>query len=255
MNLHFSKYHGTGNDFILIDNRTNIFPKESAIIQHLCNSKFGIGSDGLILIEEHPTLDYRMIFFNPDGSESFCGNGSRCGFVFAQTLNIATEKGTFEAVDGFHKAEQLGENVQISVLDVDAIQNRGKDYFLIVGSPHHVKIVEDLDKIDVVSMGRAIRYSKPYADKKGTNVNFAQLFPDQVLVRTYERGVENETLSCGTGVTAVALVAGQLGYNAPIQIKSAGGKLRVEFTQNEWGFQNIWLIGPVEFVFSGTVKV
>lgn len=255
MQLHFSKYHGTGNDFILIDNRKNDFPKTTTIIRHLCDRKSGIGSDGLILIEEHSTLDYRMVFFNPSGSESFCGNGSRCGFTFARTLGIANKKASFEANDGIHQADQLEENVRISLLDVDAFKEDGEGFHLQTGSPHYVKIVKDVKKMDVVSAGCEIRYSETYSSQKGTNVNFAQLLQGRVLVRTYERGVEDETLSCGTGVVAVALIVSQMGYDSPVNIETLGGNLRVEFTQTESGFQNIWLTGPVEFVFSGTVEV
>ena len=255
MQLHFSKYHGTGNDFILIDNRKDDFPKTTTIIRHLCDRKFGIGSDGLILIEKHATLDYRMVFYNPDGSESLCGNGSRCGFTFAQTLGMANSKASFETTDGIHHAEQLGENVRISLLDIESLKEDGKGFYLHTGSPHYVEIVDDLDKVEVIEEGRRIRYSETYSSQNGTNVNFAQLLQDRVLVRTYERGVEDETLSCGTGVTAVALVVSQIGLDSPIDIETSGGNLRVEFAKIDDGFQDIWLSGPVKFVFKGTIDI
>ncbi|MCP4460641.1 MAG: diaminopimelate epimerase [Cytophagales bacterium] len=255
MQLHFSKYHGTGNDFILIDNRADDFPKSMSLIQHFCDRNFGVGSDGLVLIENHPTLDYRMVFFNPDGSESLCGNGSRCGFVFAQSLGMVNKKASFETTDGIHKAEQYDSNVRISLFDVENIKQAGEAFFLNTGSPHYVRIVSDLTETIVIEVGREIRYSEAYSSQNGTNVNFAQLLQDRVLVRTYERGVEDETLSCGTGVTAVALVAGQLGYDSPVEIETLGGNLRVEFTRTVTGFQDIWLTGPVKFVFEGTIDI
>jgi len=255
MQIHFSKYHGTGNDFILIDNRKGNFPKKPPIIQQLCDRNFGIGSDGLILIEDHPSLDYRMIFFNPDGSESLCGNGSRCGFEFAKSLGMVKEIATLETTDGVHQARLFDGLIGISLHDVSTVEKNGDDFYLDTGSPHYVSIVEDIDKVDVIKLGQEIRYSKSYSSQNGTNVNFAQLLQDRVLVRTYERGVENETLSCGTGVTAVALVAAQLGHQSPLSIETSGGNLRVEFMKTEAGFENIWLTGPVKFVFKGAVEL
>ncbi len=255
MQIHFSKYQGTGNDFILVDNREDIFPKRSELITRLCDRKFGIGSDGLILIEKHDNLDYRMIFFNPDGSESLCGNGSRCGFEFAKSLGIVGDKATFQTTDGDHQVKQSGQEISISLFDVASIERIEMDFYLNTGSPHLVRIVADSESTNVLEEGRSIRYSERYSSQNGTNVNFAQLLQDRVLVRTYERGVEDETLSCGTGVTAVALVAGQLGRSSPVEIETSGGNLHVDFKQTEAGFQDIWLTGPVEFVFNGTVDI
>ena len=255
MELSFSKYQGTGNDFILVDNRENIFPLEKAQIERLCDRKFGIGADGVMLIENHPDLDYRMFFFNPDGSESLCGNGSRCAFEFARSLGIVESEATFETTDGIHKAKLSENNVSISLFDVPSVEHVNNDFYIDTGSPHYVRIVDDLDTVDVVEEGREIRYSENYSGQNGTNVNFAQHLQDRVIVRTYERGVEDETLSCGTGVTAVALVAGQLGYDSPVEIETLGGKLRVEFKRADTGFQDIWLTGPVKFVFEGTIDI
>ena len=254
MQLHFSKYQGTGNDFILIDNRQDVFPKGKAIEAGLCHRKFGIGSDGVILIENHAEFDYKMIFYNPDGSESLCGNGSRCAFEFARSLGMVNDEAVFEATDGIHRAKQMGSEIGVSLFDVKKIEPGGTDFYVNTGSPHHVRIVDEVDKVDVFTQGREIRYSETYSSQNGTNVNFAQHLRDRVCVRTYERGVEDETLSCGTGVTAVALVVAELGEASPVAIETLGGKLRVSFTRTDTGFQDIWLIGPVEFVFKGTIE-
>ena len=255
MELQFSKYQGTGNDFIIVDNRTSSFPKGVALVQKLCDRRFGIGSDGLILIENHDTLDYRMVFYNPDGSESLCGNGSRCGFAFARALGMVDEKATFETTDGVHQAIVSDGIVSFSLFDNSNLTKNGSDYYVNTGSPHFVKIVKEIDAVDVVSEGSTIRYSDAFVGQNGTNVNFAQVLQDRVLVRTYERGVENETLSCGTGVTAVGLVASHLGFNSPVTIETRGGLLTVSFEKEGNSFTNIWLTGPATFVFKGTVEI
>ena len=256
MKLQFSKYQGTGNDFILIDNRNGSFPASIPLIQKLCDRRFGIGADGIILIENHSELDYRMIYFNSDGTQSLCGNGSRCGFAFAKSLGMVADSAKFETTDGVHDIKEVNGTIHFNLLDIEnVISEVGEDRFLNAGSPHYIRFVNDVDEIDVFVEGKEIRNLSAYSSQNGTNVNFAQLLQDRVLVRTYERGVEDETLSCGTGVTAVALVAAQLGYNSPVNVETSGGNLRVEFMQTESGFQNIWLTGPVEFVFTGTVEM
>jgi diaminopimelate epimerase len=255
MQLHFYKYQGTGNDFIVIDNRALHFPKDTATIERLCDRKFGIGSDGLILIENHPTLDYRMVFYNPDGSESLCGNGSRCGFAFARKLGMVRDTATFETTDGVHQAKLSGDEISFSLFDNKGIDAFGADYYVHTGSPHYVKLVDHLDAVDLRTEGRMIRYSEQFIGQNGTNVNFAQLLPDRVRVRTYERGVEDETLSCGTGVTAVGLVASGLGFNSPVTIETKGGNLTVSFQKNGVSFTDIWLTGPVALVFEGTIEI
>ncbi len=255
MKINFSKYQGTGNDFILIDNRNDIFSKDTKHIQFLCDRKFGIGSDGLILIENHQELDYKMVFYNPDGSESLCGNGSRCGFQFARSLGIVEDKATFETTDGVHSAIIKGEAISFSLFDVDHLTKVQSDFYVNTGSPHYVKMVDDIEAVDVMAEGREIRYSEAYLGQNGTNVNFAQLLHDRVAVRTYERGVENETLSCGTGVTAVGLVAAQLNYPSPVVIETRGGTLKVDYEKTAKGFKNIWLTGAATFVFSGSIEL
>ncbi len=255
MKINFSKYQGTGNDFILIDNRKDVFSKNAKAIQRLCDRNFGIGSDGLILIENHPDLDYKMVFYNPDGSESLCGNGSRCGFQFARELGMVDAEATFETTNGIHSAFVKEDQISFSLFDVDHIAKVNDDFYTNTGSPHYVKIVKDIDSVEILEEGRKIRHSEAYLRQNGTNVNFAQLLHDRVAVRTYERGVENETLSCGTGVTAVGLVAARLGYESPVTVETRGGSLLVTYEKTEEGFRNIWLTGPATFVFSGSIEL
>lgn len=257
MVLNFSKYQGTGNDFILIDNRNEIFPTEHELITKLCDRRFGIGADGLILIENHPdSMDYRMIYYNSDGTQSLCGNGSRCGFAFAKSLGIVTNEARFEASDGIHDIKEEHGTIHFGFPPIEnKIHNEGDDKFLNTGSPHHIRFVDDVDEIDVFTEGKKIRNLSVYSSQNGTNVNFAQLLPNGVKMRTYERGVEDETLSCGTGATAVALVASQHGLESPIKLKTKGGELTVSFELEDGFFKNIWLAGPAKKVFEGTVNI
>lgn len=256
MNITFHKYQGAGNDFILIDNRENKIALQPSVIQQLCDRRFGIGADGLILIEDHPTLDYRMIYFNADGSQSLCGNGSRCGFAFATALGIVQSEALFETTDGIHKIKHQDGLIHFQLFDSDLPQSLGsEEWYLNTGSPHHVLITSDIQAIDVVSKGSAIRNSPKYSSQNGTNVNFAQLLHDKVKMRTYERGVENETLSCGTGATAVGLIAGTLGYESPVKIETLGGELIVSFVKKGDQFTDVWLAGPAEKVFEGSLNI
>lgn len=256
MKLNFSKYQGTGNDFILIDDRDHSFPQKADIIQKLCDRKFGIGADGLILIQDHPNHDYRMIYFNSDGSQSLCGNGSRCGFSFAQSLNLVSDTATFETTDGIHQIKQVDDLVHFQLFNVRQLDKLNeKEWYINTGSPHHIVIVENVNDINIVSEGRRIRNLPTYSSQNGTNVNFAQLLQAKVKIRTYERGVEDETLSCGTGATAVGIMAGKLGYNSPIHIETVGGNLEVHFKTASDEFTDIWLAGPAEKVFEGSVTI
>ena len=256
MQVKFTKYQGTGNDFVLIDNRDMGFPKDTAIVQKLCDRKFGIGADGLILIENHPDLDYRMIYYNSDGSQSLCGNGSRCAFAFAQELGIVDENAWFETTDGIHGAKQVGDTIHFSFADIESkVEKMGDDDYLNTGSPHYIKWVEDVDVIDVVTEGRKIRNQSTFSGQNGTNVNFAQKLNGNLKMRTYERGVEDETLSCGTGATAVALVASLSGLKSPVNIETKGGRLSVHFENNNGFFTDVWLAGPAEKVFEGAVQL
>lgn len=256
MAIEFHKYQGAGNDFIMIDNRNEGFSRDTEVIAHLCDRRFGIGADGLILIQEYPGYDFNMVYFNADGHEgSMCGNGGRCAVMFAYHLGIITEATRFMAYDGEHTATVEGDIVRLSMRDVGQISSNNQTYFVDTGSPHHVEFVDDVAKVDVVNVGRAVRYHEDYRPTGGTNVNFAEKAGIQRLkVRTYERGVEDETLACGTGVTACALTAAELfEWQGPIEVEVPGGKLAVEFDRTENGFTNIFLIGPAKFVFKGSI--
>ncbi|WP_425392796.1 diaminopimelate epimerase [Ekhidna sp.] len=256
MELHFTKYQGTGNDFILIDDRQESFPVKESIITKLCDRKFGIGADGLILIQNHPSLDYRMVYFNSDGSQSLCGNGSRCGFAFSQSLGIVHDQATFETTDGIHQIKEEDGKIHFQLFDVVEVrQLNDQEWFINTGSPHHIVIMDDIDSLDILPRGREIRNRPEYSSQNGTNVNFAQLLQDGVKIRTYERGVEDETLSCGTGATAVGLMAGKMGYPSPVRIHTMGGELSVRFDQMDKKFTAIWLAGPAKKVFEGSVTI
>ncbi len=257
MALTFYKYHGTGNDFIMIDNRQNQFPKDSTEqVAQLCDRRFGIGADGLILLEDDEDVDFTMVYYNSDGNQSsMCGNGGRCIVAFAQFLGIITATATFRAVDGIHYASIEGEIVSLQMKDVDGIRKKEHYSFLDTGSPHHVQLVSDLNKFNVAKEGAKLRYGM-YGEK-GSNINFVEANGQGFAVRTYERGVENETLSCGTGVTAVALAMHYDGKATAenIKIKTPGGNLEVTFEKKDEGYGNIRLIGPAKKVFKGEIHV
>lgn len=260
MTLNFYKYQGTGNDFILLDNRKKLYEAlDQQQIARLCHRRFGIGADGLMLLNEHIGYDFEMKYFNADGREgSMCGNGGRCLVKFAHYLGIHSDLYSFLAIDGEHLAEinDFG-LVSLKMQDVEEVREDNGDYLLNTGSPHLVKLASDVADIDVYHRGMDIRFSTPYA-QEGINVNFVeQRTADSIFVRTYERGVEEETLSCGTGVTAAALVSyhNAEGHNH-IKVKTRGGDLEVSFDRNEDGScTNIWLTGPAEKVFKGTVTL
>lgn len=256
MNLTFFKYQGTGNDFVMIDNRTKTFPKQNTdIISHLCNRNFGIGADGVILIEEDENSDFRMIYYNADGSETFCGNGGRCAVAFAKQLHIIDNKTNFVAVDGPHFAEIKNDIISIKMIDVDTIEVKKDSVFTYTGTQHHVELVDSLDNYPVFENGKKIRYS--YNDP-GSNVNFAEMIDDATFrVRTYEKGVENETLACGTGVTAVAIAMHKIKKTNKTQINLPveGGNLKVSFKENNGVYTDVYLKGPATFVFKGEIEV
>lgn len=256
-NIQFYKYQGTGNDFIMIDNRNLLFDGgEHHLITRLCNRRFGIGADGLILIQNHPDCDFEMVYFNADASQSMCGNGSRCAVKFAQKLNIIQDHCTFMAIDGLHEATISNGHIKLKMGDVSQVDKVEDDYYINTGSPHYVKFVNHIDKFPVYEAGKAIRNSEPYK-AKGTNVNFVSLNGhNKIFVRTYERGVEDETLSCGTGVTACALAASFSDYVSPVKVETLGGALEIAFLQETDGsFRDIYLSGPAEEVFSGTISI
>lgn len=257
MKIEFYKYQGTGNDFVMIDNRQETFDKTNTnFIAHLCDRRFGIGADGLILLENHSTADFKMVYYNSDGNESsMCGNGGRCITTFANFLGIIKNTATFEAVDGPHHAIIEKELVKLQMQDVETIEKHENHVFLNTGSPHHVQMESDLELMDIKSEGSKIRYGTPYY-KEGSNVNFVKKLTDEsFFVRTYERGVEDETLSCGTGVTAVALAMNYIGETEKnlLTIHTQGGQLQVAFDKKNEGYENIWLIGPAIQVFKGVL--
>jgi diaminopimelate epimerase len=262
MEINFTKYHGTGNDFILIDNRGGNLNMNKEQIAHLCHRQFGIGADGLITISDRPDFDFQMKYYNSDGGEgTMCGNGGRCITAFAGTRGVFNKKTKFHTIDGEHQAEILSVKgneffISLKMSDVEKIQKLDDGYFLNTGSPHFVKFVSDIDKIDVYNEGKQLRWDERFRPG-GTNVNFVQIKKDFIIVRSYERGVENITLSCGTGVTASALVASTLVEESRnfFDIQTFGGELRVRFTKANIGFNNIWLEGPAVKVFEGRIKI
>lgn len=260
MTLPFEKFHGTGNDFILMDNTSGKISLTDKQIALLCHRRFGIGADGLILIQKKEEADFEMIYFNADGRKgSMCGNGGRCAVLFAQKLGLCSNDVRFLAADGIHEATVTPNGVKLSMSDVSGVTKSGEAFVLNTGSPHYVTFVDDVDSIDVVSHGRAIRNSPEYKGE-GINVNFAALKNGYLQMRTYERGVEDETLSCGTGTVAVA-VAASLRSKPQAEgleewvIAAPGGKLSVSFYRRNQDFSRVFLHGPATFVFSAEAVV
>lgn len=258
--LTFCKYQGTGNDFILVDNRNRTFDvNNNSLVKFLCDRRFGIGADGLMLLQSAPGYDFEMIYFNSDGFEgTMCGNGGRCIVAFANHLGLIGERTRFIAVDGPHDAEIHGEDtVRLKMLDVNQVAQDTRNYFLNTGSPHYVIFVDDINAIDLEAEGKRVRYSEKFKQSGGTNVNFVEIKEDALFVRTYERGVEGETLSCGTGVTASAISAAihlKSDKNS-YHIRTHGGDLKVSFTNRHTLFEDVWLEGPANFVFEGKIKI
>ena len=256
MKLPFYKYQGTGNDFVIIDNRHQIFPKsDTKLVAELCDRKFGVGADGLILLENDESSDFRMVYYNSDGNSStMCGNGGRCLVAFANFLGIIDNKTSFNAIDGLHQATIEEGIVSLQMGDVLEIKTKPSATFLDTGSPHHVQLVENLKDFKVQKEGAKLRYG--LYGKKGSNINFVeQLSEAKFSVRTYERGVENETLSCGTGVTAVAIAMHKIGKTTSEQvtIEAVGGELKVQFNSNG-NYSEVFLTGPADQVFKGEIE-
>lgn len=260
MTISFSKYQGTGNDFILLDNRQQIYSGLTQLeIAKYCDRRFGIGADGLMLLNLKEGYDFEMKYFNADGNQgSMCGNGGRCMVRFAYHLGIHRSSYHFLASDGEHEAEidDGGGIINLKMQDVTSIREEDGDFILNTGSPHYVKIVDDVMDYDVLKQGTEIRFNEEF-NKEGVNVNFVeQAELDEIIVRTYERGVEDETFSCGTGVTASAIVCyhNEVGYN-DVTVTTRGGKLVVKYDRLSSGhYTNIWLCGPAEKVFEGKIE-
>jgi len=258
MKIAFNKYQGAGNDFIIIDNREDIFnPENSELINKMCNRRFGIGADGMILINRNPDFDFEMIYFNSDGLRgSMCGNGGRCAADFAVRSGIAGQKLRFVATDGTHDAISEEGLIRLRMNDVNNISSSAGNYFINTGSPHYVTFTSGLKDLDVNNEGKKIRWSKDF-QPGGTNVNFVEPENAGIYVRTFERGVEEETLSCGTGVTASAIasvLSGQFVSN-PVNVRTLGGNLSVKFDIIGNQIVNIWLSGPATFVFEGKIEI
>jgi len=260
MQVQFYKYHGAGNDFILIDNRKSVINLNPRFVQKLCSRRFGIGADGLMLLENSQKADFSMRYFNSDGHEaSMCGNGGRCIVSFAWKKGFISNETEFIASDGLHKAKILDNGiVALKMNDVEEVEKVGVHYFLNTGSPHYVMFVDDINKSKVQEDGKRIRYDASVS-KQGTNVDFVQIIKeDEISIRTYERGVENETLACGTGAVASAIAThlSKETDNFSFSVQVLGGKLQVDFKmKDETHFYDIWLTGPAEFVFKGSVDI
>ena len=258
MDKNFYKYQGTGNDFIIFDNRSLFFPKRNnELISTLCNRHFGIGADGLILLENDKNSDFKMVYFNADGNEStMCGNGGRCIVAFAQKLHLFDKKTSFLAIDGLHHATIDASSVSLQMIDVSEVRISEHSIFVNTGSPHHIEIVDDLEHFPVIDKARKIIKSK--YSTKGCNVNFVEQLNDNTFkVRTYERGVEDETLACGTGVTAVAIAMHKINKTNSnhIKLNVLGGNLEVKFIAEHDRYANVVLSGPTQFVFKGTLSL
>jgi len=258
MIITFYKYQGTGNDFVILDNRDGKIHLDQHQVKKICDRRFGIGADGLMLLNANDGYDFEMKYYNADGREStMCGNGGRCLVKFAYQMGIHKPNYLFIAVDGEHEA-YIQDNgwVNLKMKDVDGIEEHFEYSILDTGSPHYVKPVSDIMNHDVVHEGKSVRYNDRFK-KAGINVNFVEANEDKIYVRTYERGVEDETLSCGTGVTASALVFAHNdnGFNH-VNVQTPGGNLAVEFYKlGDNKFNDIWLCGPADFVFQGQMEV
>ncbi|HET8962750.1 MAG TPA: diaminopimelate epimerase [Chitinophagales bacterium] len=260
MVLTFYKYQGTGNDFIIFDNRELKFDrKNNSLVAKLCDRRFGIGADGLMLLQNKQSFDFEMVYYNSDGNESsMCGNGGRCIVEFARELNLIKDKANFFAIDGVHDAIAKPGFISLKMNDVKNVELNADFSFLNTGSPHYVTFVNNLRDLNVFEEGKKIRNNDRFR-AEGTNVNFVEKEYNDLFVRTFERGVEGETHSCGTGVTAAALVASLKNFATAenyCSIKTLGGNLNVKFKKHpDNSFTDIWLEGPATFVFKGEVKV
>ncbi len=257
MKIEFYKYHGTGNDFVMIDNREGRIKLSQKQVNNICTRRFGVGADGLILLENQSGYDFKMTYYNSDGNLStMCGNGGRCLVQFARDLNVIKNSAKFIAIDGDHEAVVVNNGVELKMMDTLLAIEKDHGFFLDTGSPHHVLKVENAKKAQVFSEGKRLR-NEVYGSE-GANINFVETVNDHsIFVRTYERGVEDETFSCGTGVTAAAIVASQKGWVQPgeVNIKTLGGELRVSFEKGKNGFSNVWLKGPAVQVFKGILEL
>lgn len=261
MQIAFYKYQGTGNDFVMIDDRDERFPvNNQELIAKLCDRRFGVGADGLMLLQNAEGFDFRMVYFNADGNESsMCGNGGRCMVKFANQLGVIKDGCSFIAIDGPHDGTLLQDGtVSLKMGNIGKVTRDGDAYVLDTGSPHYVTFVEDVQAVNVYSQGQAIRNADKYR-AAGINVNFVRKKGSHVAIRTYERGVEDETFSCGTGVTAGAIATYLHDKNTSVEghyvMQTKGGTLLVDFLREGTSFEDIWLTGPATLVFKGSIEV
>jgi diaminopimelate epimerase len=260
--INFFKYHGNGNDFIILDNRSGTYHLDNKSIVFLCDRHYGIGADGLMLLEESTGHDFALKYFNSDGNESsMCGNGGRCMTAFARELGIIKNRAGFSAADGDHESEILSHNagtclVRLKMKDTSPGKIYDDGYFIDTGSPHFVVYVPDVKAVNILAEGSRLRFDKRF-EPGGCNVNFVEITAGGISVRTYERGVENETLSCGTGVTASAIITAFLNKEGrdSCYVTSPGGKFKVSFHQSSKGFSDVFLEGPAAFVFKGEITI
>ncbi len=262
MNIHFYKFHGNGNDFIIIDNRTNTITLNTLQIKTLCKRRFGLGADGLMILANSEKYDFEMRYYNSDGNlGSMCGNGGRCIAAFANMIGLVGNNMKFTAFDGVHEAVIKAVNipfvewdVKLQLANVSDVNRNKNSFFLDTGSPHYVEFVDNVSDINVNVDGKKIRNSNQFKPN-GTNVNFVELSNDKIFVRTFERGVEQETFSCGTGVTASA-IATYLHYDKkPTKIHTKGGDFKISFNHENNEFTNVWIQGAARFVFEGEAFV
>jgi diaminopimelate epimerase len=257
MKVEFYKYHGTGNDFVIIDNREGRIQLNQAQIASICHRRFGVGADGLMLLETAEGYDFKMVYYNSDGHDSsMCGNGGRCLVKFAQDVGQIKDEARFIAVDGPHEAKLVNDWVHLKMIETGAPQGKDQGQFLDTGSPHHVLRVDDVNSTPVFEEGRRLR-NEVYG-QEGANINFVEkLDRNKIYVRTYERGVENETYSCGTGVTAAAIIASDQNWveGNNVAIQTLGGDLAVSFEPSSNGYKEVWLKGPAVRVFRGTFEI
>ena len=256
MKIYFNKYHGTGNDFIIIDNRKHgVNPSDNALFRWLCDRHIGIGADGLMLLGEREGYDFEMRYYNSDGREStMCGNGGRCIVAYANKLGIIENKTKFAAADGVHYARIEGNIVSLGMSDVDPPSLVNGNHYINTGSPHYIVPVPAVSKMDVASAGKKLRQNEAFSPG-GVNVNFVETTKDGILVRTFERGVEAETLSCGTGVTAAAISSrwGKGNGKQSVRVSTPGGSLEVSFVNGDKRITSVCLKGPAAFVFEGSI--
>jgi len=258
MLLHFFKYQGTGNDFVIVDNRDGLIQLSKEQVALLCDRHFGVGADGLMLLNKHNNYDFEMVYYNADGAPgTMCGNGGRCLTKFAFDQGIQPNTYSFVASDGVHEAIIDANGwIQLKMIDVHEVAFTNEATVLNTGSPHYIKQVSGLSNYDVFTEGKNIRYNDTYS-QRGINVNFVEWNDNELFVRTYERGVENETFSCGTGVTAAAIAtsANNAGHQET-KIRTLGGSLLIKFNKiDAQQFTDVWLCGPASFVYEGKIII